>query len=243
MQNLLSGGKFTPEGYSMLKKSALLAAGLALAGCGNEPVGGVGYFDVVEPTMYVEEPVVLVPVVSEEPDMTASLSEAVEAAIAEGEASDAPVIVETQAEVATPEPTTGTTETSTEISTDDGTLNLNITSQEQQKIERDKAAILLAAARAQYVIIEPGALPNIVAGVNIALYARETTNEVGDKLYRRPVIKSRFSSAECAKFETPDEAQRYFLANDGPEKDPLNLDPDGDGFACRWSPDFYRSLR
>ncbi len=225
----------------MLKKSALLVAGLALTACGDEPVGGVGYFDVIEPTLYVEEPVVLVPVATEEPDMTAALSEAVEEAIAEGEneATDVPVIEEPQAEATTPEPAIE----ATEISTDDGTLNLNITSQEQQKIERDKAAILLDAARAQYVIIEPGALPNIVAGVNIALYARETTNDVGDKLYRRPVIKARFSAAECNKFETPDEAQRYFLANDGPEKDPLNLDPDGDGFACRWSPEFYRSLR
>ena len=227
----------------MLKKSAFLVAGLALTACGDEPAGGVGYFDVVAPPVYVEEPVALVPVASEEPDMTAALSDAVEAAIAEGdvpvEENDVPVIEEPQAEATTPEPATETAG----ISTDDGTLNLNITSQEQQKIERDKAAILLAAARAQYEIIEPGALPNIVAGVNIALYARETTNAVGEKLYRRPVIKNRFSSAECGKYATPDEAQRYFLANDGPEKDPLNLDPDGDGFACRWSPDFYRSLR
>ena len=233
----------------MFKKSALLVTGLALAACGDQPVGGVGYFDVVEPTIFVQEPVMLVPAASEESDMTAALSEAVEAAIAEGETTE-PEIEVAQIEAATSEsepeaeteadPTTGS---STEISTDDGTLNLNITSQEQQKIERDKAAILLAAARAQYEIIEPGALPNIVAGVNIALYARETTNDIGEKLYRRPIIKSRFSVAECGKFATPDDAQRYFLANDGPEKDPLNLDPDGDGFACRWSPDFYRSLR
>lgn len=240
----------------MLKKSALLVVGLALAGCNDTtPVGGVGYFDVVEPTIYVQEPVVLVPVATEEPDMTAALSEAVEAAIAEGEAAEAEgevvedEVMEAEAEVdvveveTTPAEPVPTITSSSQISTDDGTLNLNITSQEQQKIERDKAAILLAAARAQYVIIEPGALPNIVSGVNIALYARETTNDVGEKLYRRPVIKSRFSAAECAKFETPDDAQRYFLANDGPEKDPLNLDPDGDGFACRWSPEFYRSLK
>lgn len=223
----------------MLKKTALLLAGLALAGCGNEPVGGVGYFDAVETAAPMEEPIVLVPVASEEPDMTAALSEAVEAAIAEGETTE-PEIEVAQVEEATPETPS---ESSAKISTDDGTLNLNITSQEQQKIERDKAAVLLAAARAQYEIIEPGALPNIVAGVNIALYARETTNEIGEKLYRRPVLRTRLSAAECNKFATPDDAQRYFLANDGPQKDPLNLDPDGDGFACRWSPDFYRSLR
>ena len=175
----------------MFKKSVLLVAGLTLAACGDQPVGGVGYFDVVEPITVVQEPVRLVPITSEEPDMTAALSEAVEAAIAEGEGETAePEIEVTQIEGATSatEPEAEieadpATEGSSEISTDDGTLNLNITSQEQQKIERDKAAILLAAARAQYEIIEPGALPNIVAGVNIALYARETTNDVGDKIF------------------------------------------------------------
>lgn len=213
----------------MLKKSALLLTGLVLAGCANQPVGGIGYFDAVAPTTAVPEPVVLAPVANEDPDMTASLSDAVEAAIVEGETA-APEV-----EVAV--------ESSTAINTDDGRLDLNATSQAQQKIERDKAGVLLEAARAQYVIIEPGALPNIVAGVNIGLYARETTNSVGERVYRRAVIKSRISAVECGKFSTTDDAQRYFLANDGPEKDPLNLDPDGDGFACSWSPDFYRSLR
>lgn len=241
----------------MLKKFSVLAVGLTLIGCGNEPVGGTGYFDVIEPAYVQQEPVVMVPVTTEEPDMTAALSEAVEAAIVEGEANADEIEVTEEsetvedaietAEIAEVETVTAEEVTeidnSTMISTDDGTLNLNITSQEQQKIERDKAAILLEAARDQYVIIEPGALPNIVAGVNIALYARETTNAVGENLYRRPLIKLRFSITECNKFATLDEAQRYFLANDGPQKDPLNLDPDGDGFACRWSPEFYRSLK
>ncbi len=220
----------------MLKKSALLLTGLVLAGCANQPVGGIGYFDAVAPTAAVPEPVVLLPVESADTDMTASLNDAVEAAIIEGETAQSEIEVATAA-------TDPAADNSTAISTDDGTLNLNITSQEQQKIDRDKAGILLEAARAQYVIIEPGALPNIVAGVNIGLYARETTNAVGEKIYRRPIIRSRFSAVECGKFSTSDDAQRYFLANDGPEKDPLNLDPDGDGFACSWSPDFYRSLR
>lgn len=238
----------------MLKQFSALAVGLTLIGCGSEPVGGIGYFDEIKPIFIQDEPTALVPAAPAEPDMTASLSEAVEAAIAEGEATID--MVETTEETVTPQDTieiaaiedTSVDEeppidNSTQISTDDGTLNLNITSQEQQKIERDKAAILLEAARAQYVIIEPGALPNIVAGLNIALYARDTTNEVGEKLYRRPLIKARFSIAECNKFATPDDAQRYFLANDGPQQDPLNLDPDGDGFACSWSPEFYRSLK
>lgn len=235
----------------MLKKLSVLAVGLTLTGCGNEPVGGTGYFDAIEPAYVQQEPVVLVPVTTEEPDMTTALSEAIEAAIAKGEASEDEIEVTEESETGEEAIEVETTlseeessiENSTKISTDDGTLNLNITSQEQQKIERDKAAILLEAARDQYVIIEPGALPNIVAGVNIALYARETTNAVGENLYRRPLINLRFSITECNKFATLDEAQRYFLANDGPQKDPLNLDPDGDGFACRWSPEFYRSLK
>ncbi|MGE4611401.1 MAG: hypothetical protein AAED33_08415 [Paracoccaceae bacterium] len=221
----------------MLKKSAVLIAGLALAGC-QQQAGGNGYFDSVDPTFVVEKPVVLVPVLTEEPDNTEALTEAVEAAIIEGEADGTDTATlgedETEAEEA-PAPAT--------ISTDDGTLDLNVTSQEQQKIERDKAAVFLAAARAQYVIIEPGALPDIVAGVNIALYARETTNAIGEKLYKRPFLKLRLSVTECGKFATPDDAQRYFLANDGPVQDPLNLDPDGDGFACSWSPEYYRALR
>jgi len=233
----------------MLKKSALLVTGLALAGCVNVPAGGIGYFDAVETIATVQEPVILVPVEAAQPDMTVALTEAVEAAITEGETTT-PEIEVAQIDVAPleqePESVTAADPTpvaSSAINTDDGRLDLNATSQAQQKIERDKAAILLEAARAQYVIIEPGALPNIVAGVNIALFARETTNEVGDKKYGRALIKVRFSAVECGKFATSDDAQRYFLANNGPEKDPLNLDPDGDGFACRWSPEFYRSLR
>ncbi len=233
MPNLLSGGEMLPGEFTMLKRtSALLVAGLALSAC-DQPAGGNGYFDQVEtPAVNTYEPVVLVPVAPAEPDMTAALTEAVETAIADSETAEAPA----EAPV-----TVATADTAT-ISTDDGTLNLNITSQEQQKIERDEAAVLLAQARAQYVVIEPGSLPEVVAGVNIALFARETTNALGEKVYRRAVIKNRFSATECSKFGSPDDAQRYFLANAGPQKDPLNLDPDGDGFACRWSPDYFRQL-
>ena len=218
------------------KTSALLVAGLALAGC-DKTAGGAGYFDTVNAPVIIEEPEVLVPEVEEleveEPVPTVELAELLEEAIDESEP-EVEVAEITEAEIVPVAPAT--------ISTDDGTLNLNITSQEQQKIERDKAAVLLAAARAEYTVIEPGDLPEIVAGVNIALYARETANDVGERLYKRPLLRTRLSSVECGKFDMPDNAQRYFLANNGPVEDPLNLDPDGDGFACRWSPEFYRLL-
>lgn len=223
----------------MFKKiSGMLVIGAVLVGCDNsQPVGGQGYFDAPQPAPLPEftQPVSLVPTTpAPTDDMTESLNNALTEAI------NATPIDGTEVEVAEIPTETPPSDT---ISTDDGTLNLNITSQAQQVIEREEAARILEAARAQLVVIEPGTLPTVVAGVNIAEFARTTTNEVGEKLYRRPVIKNRFSSTECRKFRSADDAQRYFLANGGPQKDPLNLDPDGDGFACRWSPEHYRLLQ
>ncbi len=217
----------------MLKKVAgFLILGGVLSACENSvPAGGIGYFDTPQPTMQEAAPVNLVPE-SAAPENTDTLTASLENAINEATGETAAQDTETQ-----PASATGTT-----IATDDGSLDLNKEPFDQQIILREEDARKLAAARAQYVIIEPGTLPEIVAGVNIAAYARATTNKVGERVYRRPTIKSRFNSAECRKFRTPDDAQRYFLANGGPEEDPLNLDPDGDGFACKWSPEPFRML-
>jgi hypothetical protein len=37
-----------------------------------------------------------------------------------------------------------------------------------------------------------------------------------------------------------DLAQEAFLSEGGPERDRLGVDPDGDGFACRWDPTPFR---
>lgn len=214
----------------MLNKIAAIGiTGVVLTACGStEPVGGRGYFDGPAPVQQTTStPLQITPDV-QNTDTTTALTTAVETALADTSTT-------TPTPVAPVNPNT--------ISTDDGSLNLNLSTLDEQIVARNADAARLAQARAQLVIIEPGALPNIVAGVNIALYARETTNAVGQKLYNRPVIKTRFSKTECRKFRNPDDAQRYFLANDGPQKDPLNLDPDGDGFACKWSPENYRRLQ
>ena len=72
-------------------------------------------------------------------------------------------------------------------------------------------------------------------------YALSATNAVGQKTYRR----SLFSDAEttqvnCSRYRSADDAQRAFLAAGGPAKDPQDLDPDGDGYACAWNPAAYR---
>ncbi|HSF91751.1 MAG TPA: hypothetical protein VLA51_06060, partial [Paracoccaceae bacterium] len=198
------------------------------------PVGGAGYFDTVTlPSPVEEQEVVTGPIVT--------------APVVDNSATDAavndPVAEEGGPEVELAMGSTGVEVDQNAITTDTGSLDLNVKSQEQQKIERDEAAQLLAEARENLVIIEPGQAPELIANVNIALFARETTNALGEKAYKRPLIKTRFSFAECDKFDTLDNAQRYFLANGGPEEDPLNLDPDGDGFACDWSPEFYRRLK
>ena len=40
----------------------------------------------------------------------------------------------------------------------------------------------------------------------------------------------------CAAFASPAAAQQAFISNGGPQRDPLGLDPDGDGRVCGWTP-------
>jgi hypothetical protein len=109
----------------------------------------------------------------------------------------------------------------------------------QQRYDAAVAEQQLAAARSQLVVIQPEALPNRVEGVNIALYAQQSTNAVGQRVYRR----SGGGIGGCGRYRSPDDAQRAFLASGGPDADPLGLDRDGDGFACSWDPTPYRQLR
>jgi hypothetical protein len=122
---------------------------------------------------------------------------------------------------------------------DDDTLNLNLYTLEQQRIDAAIAERELSEARSQLVIVQPGAVPQAPEGANIALYASRTTNAVGERRYAR---NAGFGTGGCRRFASADEAQRAFLAGGGPERDPYNLDPDGDGFACAWDPEPYRRL-
>lgn len=123
---------------------------------------------------------------------------------------------------------------------DADTLNLMQTTLEEQKIDAAIAQQKLDEDRSRLVIVQPGRLPDRVEGVNIALYARQSTNAVGESLYSRG--RSLGLQTGCRRFGSDDDAQRAFLATGGPQTDQHGLDPDGDGFACDWDPTPYREL-
>ena len=125
----------------------------------------------------------------------------------------------------------------------DDELNLMQWTLEQQKIDAAIAERELAEARSQLVVVQPGPLPPQVQGVNIALYAQQTDNAVGERRYNRSVGAQVTGLGNCGRFRDADAAQRAFLAGGGPERDRYGIDPDGDGFACRWDPTPYRQLR
>lgn len=92
----------------------------------------------------------------------------------------------------------------------------------------------LEPVAAQPLPERPADLPNIVA------YALSTQNRVGEAIYRRPAVNLQNHSRNCGQFVSDDLAQEEFLRRGGPQRDPLNLDPDGDGFACWWDPEPFR---
>jgi len=125
---------------------------------------------------------------------------------------------------------------------DDDRINLMQWTLEQQKVDAAIAERELASARDQLVVVQPGPLPGRVEGVNIALYAKQSNNAVGDSIYSRSAGARVSGVGNCGRFRDGDAAQRAFLAGGGPERDRYGVDPDGDGFACHWDPAPYRAL-
>ena len=125
---------------------------------------------------------------------------------------------------------------------DQDRINLMQWTLAQQKIDAAIAERELASARDQLIVVQPGPLPNRVDGVNIALFAKQTSNAVGESRYARTAAARMTGVGNCGRFRDADAAQRAFLAGGGPEQDRYGIDPDGDGFACRWDPAPYRAL-
>lgn len=113
----------------------------------------------------------------------------------------------------------------------------------RESIESDRMRI--EANRAAYVQVAPQPLPQrgAAAGPNLAAYALSAPNRPGESRYSRGGLRLSSHERACAGFASPDLAQIRFLERGGPERDPGNLDPDGDGFACSWDPRPYQMAR
>ena len=111
----------------------------------------------------------------------------------------------------------------------------------RETIESDAARI--AQNRAQYQVVQPGALPQRSGetGPNIVDYALATKHAPGTQLHKRSSLRANRAAAACVKYGSSDQAQEAFLAKGGPDRDRLGLDPDGDGFACGWDPRPFRT--
>ncbi|MEH6836241.1 MULTISPECIES: hypothetical protein [Falsihalocynthiibacter] len=105
----------------------------------------------------------------------------------------------------------------------------------------------LAEQRAQYQVINPTALPSRTStssATAVIAFALGTTNSVGESIYARSgrYSQEKYTKA-CSKYLTSNDAQEAFLQNGGPQKDSKGIDPDGDGFACAWTPAPFRAAR
>lgn len=110
----------------------------------------------------------------------------------------------------------------------------------RETIASDQAR--LEAQRKEYKVIAPTALPTRTSREpNIVQFALNSSNRLGESIYRRSnPLRNSAVNRSCAKYASPDQAQEAFLRAGGPERDRLNLDPDGDGFACSWDPSPFR---
>ena len=114
----------------------------------------------------------------------------------------------------------------------------------RETIESDRER--LARQRAQMQVATLEAIPDRPrsTGPNIVAYALSTNNRVGETVHRRSgrFNEDRYRRA-CAAYGSTDQAQAAFLEAGGPRNDRKGLDPDGDGFACRWDPTPFRNAR
>ena len=115
---------------------------------------------------------------------------------------------------------------------------------DRQSIESD--AERLERNRALYTLIEPTEVP-IRPWHRYPKYCglcdQNIEPELGEPLYLRPVCSNQQNRSlwNCAKYVSDAAAQEAFLKAGGPERDRYGLDPDGDGFACRWDPTPFRA--
>ncbi len=147
-----------------------------------------------------------------------------------------------QAQPAPGQPLAGTTMLADNPSISDEQSFDAVSGRETIESDRDR----LARQRAALEVASPEAIPDRPRGTgpNIVAYALSTSNAVGQGVYTRSgrFNEDRYRRA-CAKYGSSDQAQAAFLEKGGPNNDREGLDPDGDGFACRWDPTPFRNAR
>ncbi len=115
----------------------------------------------------------------------------------------------------------------------------------RETIESDKARI--AQNRAAYQQVQPTENPERTgasgAAVDLVQYALKAPNRLGEAIYPRSRIALTRTEKACARYASPEAAQQAFLGSGGPKRDPKNLDPDGDGFACYWDPTPFQQAK
>lgn len=239
-----------------MKRYLLVTMLAVLAGCSDEPVGGVGYFDQNSlPQSNFNNVPVGQPLTAAQQQLAFEQAErarlaglsgdplvgTIENALNEADGTAGNNLI-AEANARTIDPLTGLPYTGIGIDPNSDRINLAEYSQEQQKIDRENAARDLAAARSQLVVVSPDQVQGGSRSNALQQYARSTTNNVGQKIYRRGLFSDAEATlANCNNYRSADDAQRAFLAAGGPGSDGQNLDPDGDGFACRWSPLPFRN--
>ncbi len=110
----------------------------------------------------------------------------------------------------------------------------------------DQGAITTAPLSASTEVAMASPTPvttGIPATSNIAAFALSTSHPIGTQMYQRSGSANRSADRACAKFTSDSAAQEEFLKAGGPERDRLGVDPDGDGYACRWDPAAFRLAR
>ncbi len=222
----------------------------AVAACSTEPVGGRGPFDPIPTRPQQVNPIIVAPPTTTGApvpgDPTLGPVTQIPTAPFDPNAieSDATLSQDVMNALGTPVPVVPDEQRAgIGIDPNDQSIDLNQFSQEEQKRQREEDARRIAEARSQLVVVQPEAIQQVDDSANVAKYARATTHTIGTKLHRRPAFASKSNSLRtCLKFATAEEAQRRFLATGGPTTDQFNLDPDGDGFACGFDPQPYRSI-
>ena len=111
---------------------------------------------------------------------------------------------------------------------------------QRETIESDSQRI--KEIEEKLVIYDPIDHPDKEGQTDVVSFALNTKHTPGTVLFRRNTLffnRDKYLE-RCESYIDSEAAQQAFLDAGGPEVDDLNLDPDGDGFACSWNPAKYR---